>query len=503
MTSKENSIRIGWSQADITPEETVAVRGQFHARVSEGVSDPVTATALALESEGKDNKEAAVMVSCDLVGITDRLRDYVRESVAEQMPELNPNSIFLNATHTHTGPELSAVNDAIRSGLPSKISALYGTDLPVMPLEEYLEFAGDRISEAILTAWNNRRPGKVGFGLGHAVVGRNRRITYYSGESSMYGPINDPEFSHVEGYEDHSVNLMGTWDENDILTGLVVNLACPSQVSENEFRISADFWHETRQELRSRFGKNLFVLPQCSAAGDQSPHLPGNQCRNPERVEGRENPETRMWRLAERSQRREIAVRIADAAEACLPLMKKELTSNPTLSHIAEDVELSKANLTQQDVEDAERQAGEWKKKYMELKNELEENPDKRSEPRWYVSITKAYRRMKWFEGVGRRYERQKEQPEIPVEIHVLRIGDLVFATNPFEYYLDFGMRIKARSKAVQTFVVQLTGSGTYVPTKRAAQSGSYGAVPASTPVGFEGGRELVERTLKIINLMW
>ncbi len=101
-----------------------------------------------------------------------------------------------------------------------------------------------------------------------------------------------------------------------------------------------------------------------------------------------------------------------------------------------------------------------------------------------------------------KRYEQQQEDPTISVEIHVLRIGDLAFATNPFEYYLDFGMRIKARSRAVHTFVVQLTGSGTYVPTKRAAQSGSYGAVPASTPVGFEGGRELVEKTLEIINSM-
>ena len=31
----------------------------------------------------------------------------------------------------------------------------------------------------------------------------------------------------------------------------------------------------------------------------------------------------------------------------------------------------------------------------------------------------------------------------------------------------------------------------------------SYGAIPASTPVGPEGGRELVERTLAIIAELW
>jgi len=46
----------------------------------------------------------------------------------------------------------------------------------------------------------------------------------------------------------------------------------------------------------------------------------------------------------------------------------------------------------------------------------------------------------------------------MPVEIHAIRLGDMAIATNRFELYLDFGIRIKARSKAVQTFVVQLAG---------------------------------------------
>ena len=40
----------------------------------------------------------------------------------------------------------------------------------------------------------------------------------------------------------------------------------------------------------------------------------------------------------------------------------------------------------------------------------------------------------------------------MPVEVHIIRIGDVVIATNPFELYLDYGMRIKGRSPAVQTF---------------------------------------------------
>ena len=36
---------IGWSSVDITPKSSVFLNGQYAARVSEGVMDPITATA--------------------------------------------------------------------------------------------------------------------------------------------------------------------------------------------------------------------------------------------------------------------------------------------------------------------------------------------------------------------------------------------------------------------------------------------------------------------------
>ncbi|MGI6416708.1 MAG: hypothetical protein ACOX1P_13635 [Thermoguttaceae bacterium] len=95
-----------------------------------------------------------------------------------------------------------------------------------------------------------------------------------------------------------------------------------------------------------------------------------------------------------------------------------------------------------------------------------------------------------------------------------------------FDLYTDFAVRMKARSKAVQTFVVQLangaaapqppadapedrkthwhySSSGTYLPSERAVKGGGYGAVVQSNVVGPEGGQLLVEETLKMINAMF
>ena len=82
-------------------------------------------------------------------------------------------------------------------------------------------------------------------------------------------------------------------------------------------------------------------------------------------------------------------------------------------------------------------------------------------------------------------------------------MGDVAMCTNRFEYYLDFGVRIKARSKAIQTFIVQLTGGGTYLPAERSIKGGSYGAYIASTPVGPEGGQQIVEQQIQSINSMF
>jgi len=60
------------------------------------------------------------------------------------------------------------------------------------------------------------------------------------GKSTMYKKTNTADFSNMEGYEDHSVNLLYTWDKESKLTGIIINIACPSQVSEHEFLISAD-----------------------------------------------------------------------------------------------------------------------------------------------------------------------------------------------------------------------------------------------------------------------
>ena len=502
-------LRIGWASADLTPEKSVVVTGFSRARVSEGVMDPITATALAIESvPSTGSGDMAILVSCDLICISDDLRQCVRDMIKQTLPEIDANKVAFNATHTHDGPETRTKADLAEKlskfdlDVPLAWSA-WGMDLSETSPLEYVEFASKRITQAIDQAWKSRRPGGVSFGLAHAVVGHNRLTAYADGTSRMYGKVDQPEFSHIEGYEDHSINLLYTWDADRKLTGVLVNVAVPSQVSGGS-RISADYWHETRNELRRRLGEGLFVLPQCSAAGDQSPVV----------LVGRK-AETRMERLTGRSRREQIAVRLADAVTSILPAMEKSIDWSPAFAHRAECIELARRRLSEADIktprkthhrpqlETVEQAFERLREEYRTIRRKIEEHPEQRKKRGWFSEMTAVYWRMGRASRVLDRFELQKTQPTIPVEVHVIRLGDMAIATNPFELYLDFAMQIKARSKAVQTFVVQLAGRGSYVPTERSVAGGAYGAIPESTEVGPDGGRELVEKTLQLLDSLW
>ncbi len=486
MYSYYSKISIGWAEKDITPNRPVLLWGQLHSRISESVHDPVMATALVLEDGG----EQAIMVSCDLVEIPEFVLDKCREEIHKQIPEIETNKIILNATHTHTAPCLS---DGIYPPPPDY----------VMKPSEYVDFFVNRVTEAVVEAWNNRSVGAVSWGLGHAVVGHNRRATYFDdislrsdykrqdgaildGTSKMYGNTNDPNFSHIEGYEDHSVDILFTWNESNNLTGVVINLACPSQVSEQENYISADFWDEVRAEVRKRFGKHTFILAQCSAAGDQSPHLLLYK-----------EAEERMLNLRGLDMREEISRRVGTTVEDVLPYAQKDIRRELPFKHIVKTINLPRRLVTEEEltrIKEEYSRLEAW-----QTKNSLEESIR-------FVCMGRC-------KNVIERYKEQENRKLLPMELHIIRLGDIAFTNNRFELFLDYGMRIKAQSPAVQTFIVQLSPSGlassdyylggSYLPTQRAVNGKGYSANIYDNEVGPEGGQELVRQTVELLSDLW
>ncbi len=476
-TDTSEYLLIGWSQTDITPALPAAVGGMQVARLAKVVADPLTATALALEAPyQKGDACPLVLVSCDLRNISEPVLTGLRELLKKNLPDVPSENIILNGTHTHTAPPLSKFD------LP-----LEGWDEP-----DYVQWVVPVLAKLICNAWESRKPGGFSFGLSHAVIGHNRIMAYYTGKSKMGGGTNKPEFSHVEGYEDPAMQLLCTWTPEGELTGMIVNVTSTSQVSQAESIVSADYWHEARVEIRRRFGNNLYILPQCSAAGDQM-----------SRPTVYKRAEARMQELTGRTYRQEIGVRLANAVGTILPVLKDHVDWKPELAHRSEILGLTRRMISEKDLEEAEKEASPYKAAHEKAVEEFSANPKLIDDLEWLTAATKAFWQKNRAVAVKKRLETQKKEPTYPAELHVIRIGDTAIATNPFELYLDYGIQIKGRSTPVQTFVVELAGAGSYIPTARSIAGGAYGAVPASTNVGPEGGKELVYWTVKTINSLW
>lgn len=452
-------LHVGAATVDITPDRPVALDGQMHVRISEKPETPIFVSALALESrEGDQSLDQALMISCDLVAIRQGLIELVREKAQGKLPGLDLNKLFLNATHTHTAP-VTMKGDRY---------SLLGRRV-MLPME-YTHFLVDRLVEAAVQSWNSRKPAKAGWGQGQAVIAQNRRATYADGTAKMYGATHVPEFRGIEGYEDHNLDALFFWDLQDRLIATAVNVPCPAQEVEGLKVIHADFWDPVRRQLRERHGKDLHILAWTGAGGDQVPRP----------MYGKAADE-RMRRLRGLTRLEEVARRVVRGWEEAYEGARLEPVTGAVLQHHTRKIDLPWRKVTEKELADAQKA--------------VEQYQDDPKEQWKYL----------WNKSVVDRYETEKAGTSgvFQMELHALRLGDVAIATNEFELFTDYGVQMKARSPAVQTFLIQLTGSGGYLPTPRAVAGGSYSAIIQSSRVGPEGGQALVDETVKAFNALW
>ncbi|MFI4874435.1 MAG: hypothetical protein ACIALR_03825 [Blastopirellula sp. JB062] len=451
---------VGGASISITPDEPVALSGQRRTRIAKTVESPCTATALALETRDGDQSLAqTIFVSCDLVAIRggEEFYDEVRAELKGRVPDEVLQKLVINATHTHTGP----VTLANRYNLPAE---------GVMAPEKYRAWLMKQLGDVIAEAWEKRAPGRVAWGLGHAVIAHNRRAVYGNETAAMYGETNSANFRGMEGTEDHGVEILYFWNDADELIATAINVACPSQEVESRNKVNADFWHPVREKLKAKHGEDLNVIAWTGAGGDQSTHLMY-----------REKAEERMRKLRGVDALNDLAQRIVTTWEDVYEVVKKDQHKEVELAYHAETIQLPYRIITEKEMERA--------------KQAISKLPPGHANSKW---------NQRWHGSVVDRYERQQsESLHYDMTLRAVRIGDVAIATNDFELFTDFGVQMKSRSPALQTFVIQLCGSGSYLPTVRGVRGGGYSAVAESSVIGPVGGQVLVNETVDAIKSLW
>ena len=496
-----SQIKIGWAARQIAIEENVCLFGQMYLRVSQGILDPNMTTALVLDSgEGH-----VIFCCCDIEAHRDDSIQRTIDKVVALRPEIDPGSIVMNVTHSHTAGSICPTAKESPDGIP-----LYDG-------LKYREFVAQQSADAIVEAWDNRKEGGISYGYGYAVVGHSRRVWYSvdkgsngkelvvapNGHAMMYGKTNDPAFSHYEAGADHFLNLMFTYDAAGKVTGAIVNVPCPSQVVENFYKQSADYWHDVRQLVKETFGEDVMVMPQCAFAGDLSPrilHYNKAQARrfglkyNMGYEPGNTHAGSQGDYNKRMAERKDIAERIVEGMKEVYAWASKDIQTEVPIRAVYQPIALTRRLIT-----DAEKLECE---ETLELaKNSVPKPED--STPEEY---SKALTRYNSFKGRNlRALERYEEQKTVRTQergFHCVRVGDVAFATSPYETYMDYMHRIQARSPFIQTFTIQMAsfGGASYMATKRAMEGKGYSASIFCNQVADQGGQELVEATLCLLN---
>lgn len=456
-------LQVGAASVDITPNKAVALWGQFGLRLSTRPDTPLTANVVALAS----GDVQTTFVSLDLLQCPEVFVQAVRDAVAKKDSSIDVEHIVLTATHTHTAPVLHPGTP----GIP--------VDDQTMTVDETIAYLADKISDGIVAAWKNVAPGKMSYGLDRNSIGFSRRVVYADGSAQMYGNTNRPDFVHLEGMDDDDVGSIFFYHGDDRLKAIIVNVACPSQVVESQSSVNADFWLPVRDNLKARYGEEIVVLGWGAAAGDISPRPLLHKAAN-----------ARMRALRGINEMQELARRIDLSVSQTFDTVQQEKSADPVLKHVAVTLQLPLNKISESQYQQALAA-------YNSVMAQVEADPA--------CASRVAFMARDWHQGVVKRYEQLQKDPEAtyPVEIHVVRIGDVAVCSNPFELFCEYGIRIKARSKATQTFILQMSGFGSYLPTERAQAGGSYSAIPQSNVIGPEGGQMLVDETVEIIDALW
>ena len=516
--SAAGDLKIGWGKRSIAMPGPVPISGQFHLRVSQGTYTPVIASALVIEN----SKDAVIFVSCDVVSVQPKVLILVKEILAREIKGFPVEKLIINATHTHAGPSTGA--NVIN----------YPNKMKVTPGSEVQKFIARQIADAVKEAWQKRTPGAVSYGYGFATTGHSRRAVYLrdmgkkfkasagvavNGHGIMYGNTADPDFASYEAGTDTFINLLYTFDSKGKLSGAVINVPCPSQTSEAVWSYNASFWHNVREKLAAKYG-DVGVIAQSAAAGDLAPRQLHYKAAERRRYmlkysklieEYVKNPMPRpafngvkssavaadSGEVLELMRAEDIANRIVAAFDEVLSWAGKEKYSSPVLTHHVKTVKLAKRSFPKALVDDEKRKhAASMKEKFLTEGDPLT----------MLMHNSRLQSRRRRMAAISTRYEQVKKEPFLLTDIHAVRIGDIAFATNRFELFLDYQHRIQGRSPFEQTFIVQLTvdprGTGSYLATARGEKNKGYSATAYSNQVSYKGGQQLVNETLKMLKAL-
>ena len=450
------NLTAGFAERDITPEIGMERPGNYYKIYHQRFFDPCKVRAAVFGEGGK----RVALVGVDALMVPRDLVQGARRAT-ERSCGIAPGAVMISASHSHSSGPVGMVQPGEYDHASELVQSL-AYEYSSMADAGYLELVEKQIVAAVCQADTARQPALCGFGSGREErVAFNRRFRMKNGLTYTHPRQGNPDIVEVAGPIDPEVGVVGAWNNSGRLLGCIVNFACHGTASPNG--ISANWIYYMERVIRGVFGSRVIVVFLPGANGDitQVDNL---------------SPHERPGR-ADAS--RFVGGRVG--AEAVKTLFSMHPGSFSPLDYRAKVLNIPRR-----------RPSPERVKRSYEI---ARQDPEKAGRTEWAFA-----KEIVLLDAL------LKTQAVAEVEIQAIEVGPAVFLSNPAEYFVQYGLDIKAASPFPLTFPVELAnGCVGYVPTEEAfgPRGGGYETrLTSYSNLEISAGRRMADTAIELARAM-
>ncbi len=429
----------GAAITDVTPRKPMFLHGYPHVeRISEGVHDPLYASAVIIDN----GEEQIGFCAVDVIFISKEITRQVRELV-EKAPGINGENLMISASHTHSGPVTFS-------------DIFYD---PVVPEAdpEYIAYLVDKLAQVYIKAFEQKRRCKIAIAVADGSgVGGNRRSKTAA---------TDPEVP---------VLVLKDAETDKVFALSTVYCMHPTVLHEDSKLYSADFPGYTRQYLREKLGDEAILLYHTGPSGNQSPRhfIHSNTFEEARRL---------GHLLGDRIVKSVLKLRDTDFKQWVNLEVRKTEAILPEKKFLPVKEAREKVVLVKEKLDSM--RAGQFS------------SADVRTvECDWFGALEN--RQLSEMAANGKLQEVYRSV--LPAEISVVTVGDVHFVFLPGELFVEYSLEIKQKQEE-KTFVISLSNGvlAGYIVTEEAEKEGGYEASNSIFPAS--AGKVIVEKALGLL----
>lgn len=451
-----SSIKAGFAERDITPGIGMEQPGGYGKSFHRTFHDACKVRVALFD----DGKKTAVVIGLDSLVVPRQTVLDARAQI-EKATGITGDAVLICASHSHSSGPVGMVMPGeydTASDLVKKLA--YEESSCADP--GYLLRLTHEIVAGVVAANQSKVPVQLGCGFGHEEkVSFNRRLRMKNGQSWSHPGAGNPDILEYAGPIDPEVGVIGAWDMQGQLVGVVVNFAC--HATTNPGGISANWIQYLEKTIQGGLGTHAPVVFMQGACGDitQVDNLSTSQRPKPEEwsqlVGGRVGAEAIRVLLSIPK----ITAAPIETRQEVLKIKRRP----PSTQRVARSLEIA-------------------------------------SKPRVAGDSTDFL----FAKEILMLDHLNKTMPLVDCEVQCIKVGPACFVSDPAEYFVQYGLDIKKGSHHAFTFPCELSnGIVGYVPTEEAfgPHGGGYETrLTAYSNLEITAGTQMAKKGVELANQM-